>query len=238
MLGLVAMLYCIAPCRGTVIPFDRSKKDALLGVKINPTGPQYAPLAPNLVQFPGGEFVLVPASRAQRYYTGNATFQQPIVSVTMTIENESLADMQNDFTLVAYDHHQRIARKTITLAPAGDETRITLAAPEIDKIRWLGAGWTFHSYVITNLNVTFAPTASASNSQVSAPAPEPGFVAVAGPVIIFLLLRRRRREYVAGCQLPAKNEMRRPRFTGNWQLTTGNLFQSPPADNSPESATR
>jgi hypothetical protein len=202
-LGLIATLYCISPCHGTVIPFDHPKLDALLGVKINPTGPEYAPLAPALVEFPFGEFVLVPASMAERYYSGNAKFKEPIVSVTMTIENTSPGDPKNDFTLLAYDKHKRVARKTIDLGPAGDETRITLAAPAIDQIKWLGAGWAIHTYVITNLNVTFAPgatTSGGSGPHVSASAPEPEFVGVAGPIIILLLLRRRKREI--SCQLP------------------------------------
>jgi hypothetical protein len=168
-----------------------------LGVKINPTGPQYVPVLPNATEQIYGGFGLLSIAPEARYYSATATFKQPIDSVTMTVENVDRGDYKNEFTLVAFDEGHRIERKTIRLGPSGSRTVISLTAPTIDKVKWSGDGWTFHPYIVTQMNVTFAPAAQPIDPVVSSAAPEPGFIMVAGPLGIFLLLQRRRKQWTA-----------------------------------------
>ncbi|HWE02063.1 MAG TPA: hypothetical protein VG326_06595 [Tepidisphaeraceae bacterium] len=194
--GLIAILFGVSHCHGAVILFDSAHDDAVMGVRINPTGPKYAPLAATLLQSLGVESPLFPASQAARYYSGNAVFKEPIATITMTIENASVSVAKNRFRLVAFDKRHRVAVKRVVLSSIGDNLPITVSAPSIDKIKWSGGGWSHHAYVITNLDVTFtAPATAPTPGQgpvVSASAPEPGFIFVGAPIFLFGLTRRRR----------------------------------------------
>lgn len=198
MAGCVAITCAAFSAKGTTITFADLRKDAQLGIQVHATGPTDIPFVPGLLEVYGSTDAFLANSVTSRYYSGYANFDRPVKEITFDVSRLNNSGWDSNITVVGLDDRRRVAAAIVNLAPLGEVTHVTLSAPDMTQVRWTGADWIFHPYVIRDVSVSFAdvgttPTAGSTTPSVSgAPVPEPGSCAIFSVVGAATLLRRRR----------------------------------------------
>jgi len=205
--GCVTVLFFITPASGATITFSDLRADAAQGVRIQPTGPDDFPALLGLSEVYGITQAFLTNSPAAPFYSGVATFDTPATTVTFDVSRVNNSGWRNPITIIGLENHKRVASTTVNLAPLGDTTQVTITAPAINQIEWLGTDWTFHPYVVDAVHITFQtppvasvePPVGVGNPDVGSAVPEPGSCAVFGLIGAGVLLRRTRTITSASC---------------------------------------
>ena len=194
--GFITTLCAVAPARAATITFSDLKQEKALGIHVNPTGPTDLPFVTGWIEVYGGTGAFLTNSPTAHYYSGTATFKNPINQITFDVSRLNNSGLGNAITLIGLENHKRVASTTVNLLPLGDITHVTLNAPEINQVVWRGTEWIFHPYVIRDVKISFATesasTGSSLPSGVGSPVPEPGSASILGIAGMYALLRRRR----------------------------------------------
>ena len=196
--GFIATSCAALPARGATITFSDLRQDTTLGVHVHPTGPTDVPMVTGLSEVYGSTAAFLTNSVTARYYSGFATFDKPVSKITFDVQGLNDSGWRIPITVAGLENHKRVALTTVDLAPLGNVTRVTIAAPAINEVRWTGTNWVFHPYLIRDVHISFATaghtptTSSSSPSGVGTPVPEPGSCALFGVIGAGMLLRRRR----------------------------------------------
>jgi hypothetical protein len=199
-LGCIVSLYVAAPAAGVTISFSdlarETASDAAMGVTITPTGPNDIPFVQSEWEVLGATSPFLNNSTASQFYSGVATFAQPITRLTLEVARTNNSGWSNPITVTAFDNGKQEASTTVNLMPLGDWTTVTVSAPAIDKVNWSGSGWVFHPYFVRDAQVTFAPSIASPDAVgspiVGTPIPEPTSLALLMIVCIGALARRAR----------------------------------------------
>lgn len=197
--GCVVTLWVVAPTRAATITFSDLRKDAALGVRIQPTGPDDLPEVLGLSEVYGSAAAFLANSATQRFYSGVATLSEPATTVTFDVARLNNSGWRNPITIAGLENHKRVAITTVNLMPLGDTTHVTITAPAIDQIKWTGTDWIFEPFVVRDVRITFqsvsvgdseSPSDGVGSGSVGSPAPEPGSCVIFSLIGAGTLLRR------------------------------------------------